>query len=171
MAKQKRKTKGGQARNSGGAARNNVPKKKLSRRDFMSNVGYGALGVAIVGGGSWFFVEEVRATMRESDLTQIGNGIPAVVQIHDPQCSQCAALQRESREALCEMAGSGQLQFLVADIRTTKGRQFAASHNVGHVTLLLFDANGRRRGVLSGPNTSETLTGVFERHLERYGRN
>ncbi len=169
MAKKKRKTKGGQGRNSA-VARKTAPKKKLSRRDFMSNVGYGALGVAIVGGGSWFFVEEVRATMRESDLTQIGNGIPAVVQIHDPQCSQCAALQRESREALCEMAGSGQLQFLVADIRTTKGRQFASSHDVGHVTLLLFDADGRRRGVLSGPNTSETLAGVFERHLERYGR-
>lgn len=167
MGKKKRKV---QTKKGAVGGQGKAPKKKLSRRDFMENMGYGALGLAVVGGGSWFFVEEVRATMRESDLTLIGNGIPSVVQIHDPQCSQCAALQRESREALCEMQGSGQLQFLVADIRTSKGRQFAAAHNVGHVTLLLFDANGRRRGVLSGPNTSDTLTGVFERHLERYGR-
>jgi len=39
----------------------------------------------------------------------------------------------------------GQLQYLVANIRSADGRQFAAAHNVGHVTLLIFDADGQHK--------------------------
>ncbi|USG60554.1 twin-arginine translocation signal domain-containing protein [Sneathiella marina] len=169
MKRQTRQKRRSKNTNAGSSAQTTAPKKKLTRRDFLGKIGYGTLGVAVAGGGSWFFVEEVRATMRESDLSQIGNGIPTVVQIHDPQCSQCVALQRESREALCEINGD-QLQFLVADIRTSKGRRFAATHNVSHVTLLLFDADGQRRNVLVGPNKSEHLSGIFQRHLARYAK-
>ena len=38
--------------------------------------------------------EYVEATIREGDLSQIGNGTPTVVQIHDPQCPRCVALVR-----------------------------------------------------------------------------
>lgn len=136
------------------------------RRDFLRRMGNRALLVAALGGAGWYLVEEVRATIREEDLSRIGNGIPAVVQIHDPQCPRCAALQREARDAMSGF-GEDELQFLVANIRSEKGRRLANAHGVGHITLLLFDGAGRRRDVLVGPNTSENLTHAFRAHLAR----
>ena len=136
------------------------------RRDFLRRLGNRALIVAAVGGAGWYLVEEVRATIREEDLSRIGNGIPAVVQVHDPQCLRCAALQRETREAMSAF-DDGELQYLVANIRSAKGRQLAGAHGVGHITLLLFDGEGERLDVLVGPNTSESLVHAFRRHLAR----
>ena len=118
MKRQKRQTKRGNKKNVSSPPASKAAKTKLTRRDFFEKVGYVTLGAAVVGGGSWFFVEEVRATIRETDLSLIGNGVPAIVQIHDPQCPLCVTLQRESRDALCEIEGS-QLQLLVANIRTS----------------------------------------------------
>ncbi len=140
-----------------------------ARRVFLRKIRNGSVAALVVGTGGWFLIGKVRATMREQDLTQIGNGKPTVVQIHDPQCSQCVALQREARDALCEI-GDADLQYVVANIRSTEGRQLAAAHGVGHVTLLLFDGEGKRRGVLAGPNKREYLTDMFRSHLKRYGK-
>lgn len=140
-----------------------------ARRAFLRKIRNGAVASLVVGTGGWFLIGKVRATMREQDLTQIGNGNPTVVQIHDPQCSQCVALQGEARDALCEI-GSTDLQYVVANIRSPEGRQLAATHGVGHVTLLLFDGEGKRRGILAGPNDSLYLNAAFRRHLKRYGK-
>ena len=37
------------------------------------------------------------------------------------------------------------------------------------MTLLLFDGEGKRRAILSGPNKAERLERTFRRHVERYG--
>ena len=144
------------------------PRNTTSRRSVLRKAASGVVVVAAVGGAGWYLVEDVRATIREEDLSRIGNGIPAVVQIHDPQCPSCAALQREAREAMAEF-GDGELQYLVANIRSAEGRGLANAHGVGHITLLLFDADGQRRDVLVGPNTSESLVHVFRRHIARTG--
>jgi hypothetical protein len=141
---------------------------KTTRRDLLGRIGSGALLAAALGGGGWYLVQDVSATIREQDLSQIGNGTPAVVQIHDPDCSLCAALQREARKALADFE-DGELQFLVANIRSAEGKRLASAHGVGHVTLLLFDAKGRRRSILVGSNTSEDLKQAFRRHLARSG--
>ena len=170
MKRQRRKTatKKRQGNNTGAeparpaAAR----KKRLGRRAFLETFGYGALAVGIVGGGSWYLVSSVQASIAEQDLSRLGNGIPTVVQIHDPQCPRCRALQREAREAISAFE-DGAIQFLVANIREPEGRQLAAAHGVGHVTLLLFDGRGRRRSVLVGENSSEALVPEFRRLAQR----
>ncbi|MEH6496420.1 MAG: hypothetical protein V7740_11810 [Pseudomonas marincola] len=144
-------------------------KKATTRRAFFRNIGNGAIGAAIVGGGVWFVVDEVMATLDEQDLSKIGNGIPTIVQIHDPQCSLCIALQRETRKALKKF-DEGKLQYLVANIKGVEGRALAASHGVRHVTLVLFDGNGKRQQILAGSNQSSFLTDVFQRHLDKYGK-
>ncbi|MEH6404921.1 MAG: hypothetical protein V7750_16205 [Sneathiella sp.] len=144
-------------------------KKALSRRSFFNTMRNGAIAALIVGGGAWFVVDEVMATLDEQDLTKLGNGIPTIVQIHDPQCSQCIALQRETRKAL-ENFENGKLQYLVANIKSDEGRTLAATHGVRHVTLLLFDSKGKRQKILAGPNQSGYLTDVFRQHLEKFGR-
>ena len=170
MKKQKRKTKRSAKKQTDAPANADVQEApaSASRRDVLRKVRNGGLLALVAGGGGWYLIEDVRATIREHDLTQIGNGIPTVVQIHDPQCARCIALQCETRDALCAF-GDDEIRFLIADISRQDGRQLAAVHNVNNVTLLLFDAEGNRRDVLVGDNTSEYLEEVFRHHVARGG--
>ncbi len=120
--------------------------------------------VALVGGAGWYALDHVGSRFAEYDLSRIGNGIPAVVQIHDPGCPLCRELQRQTREALAAFDES-ELQYIVADIKTGKGRELAAAHGVQHVTLVLFDGQGRRLDILAGSNTADFLEDAFRRHL------
>ena len=138
----------------------------LGRRAALLKVRNGLVAFAVVGGAGWYLAEEVRATSREHDLSRLGNGKATVVQIHDPGCPTCKALQRETRDAL-EVFDPDEIQYLVANIRTDKGRAFARAHRVGHVTLLLFDGKGNHRDTLAGPRTARTLERVFRRHVKR----
>lgn len=135
------------------------------RRDALLKVrDYGIL-VAVVGGAGWYGVDYFGRRFSEYDLTQIGNGTPSVVQIHDPGCPLCRELQRQTRTALGKFK-KGELQYIVADIKTSAGRELAAAHGVGHVTLLLFDGQGERLDILSGSNTADFLEGAFRRHIQ-----
>ncbi|MEM8916804.1 MAG: thioredoxin family protein [Pseudomonadota bacterium] len=136
----------------------------LGRRAALTKVRDYGIVVALVGGAGWYGVSRIWKTYAEYDIGQIGNGIPSIVQIHDPGCPLCRELQRETRKALARFNG-GELQYLVADINTAKGRQLAATHGVGHVTLLLFDGEGRRRETLAGSSTADYLESAFRRHL------
>ncbi len=169
MKRQKRRNKRPNRAAAKPKARTETTAAAPARRVFLQKIRNGAVATLVVGTGGWFLIGKVRATMREQDLTQIGNGNPTVVQIHDPQCSQCVALQRETRDALCDI-GSTDLQYVVANIRSAEGRQLAAAHGVGNVTLLLFDGEGKRRGILTGPNTKAYLTDMFRSHLKRHGK-
>ena len=166
MKRQKRKTTPKKTPGTATAAQPASSHKKIvNRRQFLETLGYAAVGVGIVGGGAWYFVSNVQAGIAERDLSRLGNGIPTVVQIHDPQCPLCRALQREAREAISEFE-DGSIQFLVANIREPEGQQFAAAHGVGHITLVLFDGRGERRRILVGENKSDYLVSEF-RHLVR----
>lgn len=165
MKRQKHKAKKtSTAKPSSPAVAESAPK-KASRRNFLKDLGGWGVTAAGVGAVGWYLVEHVSAGISEQDLSKIGNGIPTVVQIHDPQCSKCVALQSETRTAL-EDFEDGELQFLVANIRSGSGRRLADAHGVGHVTLLLFDGSGKRRDVIVGNHSSETLKREFRRHLQ-----
>ncbi|HAA90900.1 MAG TPA: hypothetical protein DCE33_00545 [Rhodospirillaceae bacterium] len=139
------------------------------RREFMGFLRSWGLIVAGVGGGAWYLIDDFVSTMQELDLTKIGNGIPAVVQVHDPECPRCRRLQSETREAM-DSFDDNELQYLVANIQNTSGRDFAASHGVGNVTLLLFDADGKRQTTLVGISSSKSLVSTFRRHIDRHGK-
>lgn len=168
MKRQKRKGKSPNKRNRNAPTGVGISENAPTRRGFLRKIRTGAIATVVVGSGGWFLIDKVRATVREQDLSQIGNGVPTVVQIHDPQCPKCVALQHEARDALCEFDDT-ELQFVVANIRSAEGRRLAASHGVGNVTLLLFDAAGRRRSILTGPNESAYLADAFRRHVARSG--
>ena len=174
MKRQRRKAKGNKGRNAAvtpGAEKpqgGQTTRSPSSRRDFFKKVGSRAAVAVAAGGLGWYLIEEVWASIREDDLTRIGNGIPTVVQIHDPQCPTCRALQREVRKALVAFDDE-ELQYVVANIRTAKGSRLANAHRVGHITVLLFDGEGRMRDTLVGPSTSDLLEHAFRRHVERKG--
>ncbi|MEC9184642.1 MAG: hypothetical protein VX930_10215 [Pseudomonadota bacterium] len=59
------------------------------------------------------------------------------------------------------------MQFVVANIRSGKGRRLGNEHRVGHVTLLLFDGNGKLRCTIVGPNASAYLERQFRSHVRQ----
>ncbi len=141
--------------------------KTVDRRNALGVIRNWGLFAAVGAAGGWYLIDEVLATMSEQDLTKIGNGTPTVVQIHDPQCSRCLALQREARKAM-KAFGGNELQYLVANIRSEKGRALASANGVGHITLLLFDAKGQRRETLHGNSHSDYLELMFRKHVDQH---
>ena len=141
---------------------------KKTRRDILRMAPVGILGAAVLGGAGYLGVGAVRAGAAEYDLTRIGTGKPAVVQIHDPQCPVCTALQKQVRKALKNF-DQEDLVYLVANIRTTAGQQLAQKHRVPHVTLLLFDGEGNLQEVLRGMQNHDALYQQFQAHFEAYG--
>lgn len=136
------------------------------RRNLLRLARNGAIGLSAVGGIGFFFVQNVRSSIHEHDLTRVGNGTPTVVQIHDPQCSLCRALQSETRSALGEF-GEDELDYVVADIRTDEGSVFARRYSVPHVTLLLFDKTGQLKATMRGQRQADELAMAFRRLLRR----
>lgn len=137
-----------------------------SRRNLLRLARNGAIGLSAVGGIGFFFVQNVRSSIHEHDLTRVGNGTPTVVQIHDPQCSLCRALQSETRSALSEF-GEDELDYVVADIRTDEGSVFARRYSVPHVTLLLFDKTGQLKATMRGQRQADELAMAFRQLLRR----
>lgn len=146
-----------------------VARQKMTRRDMLGLAKFGAMTGAVVLGGGYYFVSSVMAGIAESDLSKLGNGIPTIVQVHDPGCPSCRILQRQARAAL-ENFDEDDIQYLVANLDSQDGRRFAGQYAAGRVTLLLFDGQGRLRDRVQGETPEPTLTAVFQRHLRRSAR-
>lgn len=134
-----------------------------TRRDVLKIARNAAIGVVAVGGGGYFAMGSFRAYAAEHDLNRVGQGKPVVVQVHDPQCPTCTALQKQTRKAL-KGFGECDLVYLIADITTPEGRAFAVRHGVGNVTLLLFDGSGGLHQTVEGMRSSDQLDTIFKAH-------
>lgn len=124
------------------------------------------LALVVISGGLWIGAPSFQEALAEGDLSRIGDGIPTVFQIHDPQCSQCLPLQKETRAAL-GIFSDGEIKNVVANIRQPEGRDFAARDGVAHVTLMIFDGEGERKLTLHGYNGRERLRSIFFRHATK----
>lgn len=102
------------------------------------------------------------------DLSVIGNGIPTVVQIHDPGCPKCRKLRENATTALRRV--DHDIQYRIADITTRPGRLLQRVHQVPHVTLLLFDGGGELKRVISGVSGVESLERAFNSHVNPRAR-
>lgn len=102
------------------------------------------------------------------DLSLVGKGIPAIVQIHDTSCALCNQLRSNTEDSAMKPFGD-RLLYRITDISTSEGRRLQGRHEVSHVTLLLFDGEGELRNVLTGVKNDEVLQRAFETHLERWG--
>lgn len=138
-----------------------------TRRDVLRLARNGLIAAGVLGGSGAYAVSAVRATAIEQDLSRIGAGIPAVVQIHDPTCSMCTALQHETRKALHDF-DDGEIEYVVANIKTQAGSAFANHHGQPHVTLMLMDPKGEPVRILNGPQDRNTLRGIFAAHIAAF---
>lgn len=92
------------------------------------------------------------------DLTLIGQGKPVVVQIHDPSCQLCKRLMSNSRKALKDQDN---VVFRVADVTTTDGKRFQQKHSVDTISLVLFNADGKRVDTVRGVTPIGALKSRF----------
>lgn len=139
-----------------------------SRRDVLKLLRNGGIGAAVLAGGGYFGVGSYRAYAAEHDLNRLGQGKPVVVQVHDPQCPTCTALQKQTRKALKEF-GECDLVYLIADINTPEGQAFAVRHGVGNVTLMLFDPEGGLQRTVQGMRSRDQLLPILRDHQDAYG--
>lgn len=108
---------------------------------------------------TWLIVNDHNARA-ESDLSVIGSGTPVAVQVHDHSCPLCQRLKANAEEALDQMASPP--AWRIMDINTRKGAEFASRYNVGHVTILLFDAQGNHQETVEGVTSANSLRDSFE---------
>lgn len=151
------------AKSKGKRKRNKAPVERVTapeKRDTLKLIRNGAIAAVVLGGGGTFAARRVMADMAEQDLSLIGAGKPTVVQIHDPQCPMCQALQKEARAALGQFEECT-IRYLVANIRTQEGAELAGRLGVPHVTLVLFDGDGAVQDILQGPNSEAGILSAF----------
>jgi len=135
-----------------------------TRRSFLAKAPYIAGGIVALAGIGFLGVSKVQADLAEQDLSLIGSGTPVIVQVHDPSCPICIALQKEARAAMLEVEESD-LEYRVASIASDVGRAFADRHNSAHATLLFFDADGVITQRIHAPSDRDTLQAAFEAHI------
>jgi hypothetical protein len=89
------------------------------------------------------------------DLSVIGQGTNALVLVHDSNVVQSADTMVAMNAVRDDY--EGRVAFIVADINTPEGRQFANGHGFGPVALAFFAANGERLQLLYSEQTGESL--------------
>ena len=136
----------------------------VTRRDAMSRLMWIGAGGVVVAGVGTAFAMDFRNKLAEADLSRIGQGIPVIVQIHDPQCGLCRNLQREARAALNQF-DRDDVTYLVANIKSQDGAAFQARMGLPHVTLVLFDGAGNRVHTVQGVTPREELAATFRQRL------
>jgi len=132
--------------------------KPRSRRDLFKYAGIGVLAIA---GAVGIHQYDVRAKTLH-DLSIVGEGQPVVVQVHDPSCQLCRQLKSSTQTALESLP---HIQYRIADLTTTKGREIGQQYRVGKVTLLLFDEKGDHVHTVTGVTPADRLKQTFEQYL------
>ncbi|TFH88496.1 hypothetical protein EQG41_01275 [Billgrantia azerbaijanica] len=107
---------------------------------------------------AWLVVEE-RHARQLADLSVIGSGEPVVVQVFDQRRRESRRLRDNAEQALANLDRPP--AWRVVNINTTEGTRFANQHLVGPVTLVLFDAVGRRSRVIEGAASVDELEAAF----------
>jgi hypothetical protein len=137
-----------------------------TRRNFLAYAPYVAVGALVVGGLGVWGTSAVQADLAEQDLSIIGDGVPTIVQVHDPTCPICTALQKEARAALDDI-DTGALEYRIANIKNDVGSAFATLHGSSHATLLFFDSAGNLTQRVQGATPREELYDAFMAHIAR----
>lgn len=127
-------------------------KKTLHWKKWLKNSGISFAFIAIFVGSFIIYTNNKKG---EYDLSVIGNGMAAVVQIHDPNCQLCRRLKNNVDSVKKDF--QDRIQFKIANISSPKGRAFAQHHKVPHVTLLFFNKRGQKVNVLQGVSSKEAI--------------
>ncbi|NBB90268.1 MAG: hypothetical protein GVY23_03560 [Spirochaetes bacterium] len=147
-------------------ARKREEKARRERRRRRHRVLWIAAILAVVAAaGGWGLYAYNQGEERIRDLTAVGLGVPAVVQVHDATCPVCSEL-RANVESIEGDYSDDELLIRIADVHTDKGAAFASRHTMARrATLLFLNGEGELVDVRSGAIPSEDLKLLFSRHI------
>jgi hypothetical protein len=135
--------------------------RKRKRLRIASAAGVGAL--LLIAGVAAVFAYN-RNEERVRDLSDVGTGVPAVVQVHDATCPVCTELRGNVADIEGEF-DDDELLIRVADVHSDEGLAFAARYTTARrATLLFIDGNGELVDVHTGAQDIPTLRQSFSRH-------
>ncbi|MEM9605748.1 MAG: hypothetical protein AAGA11_23040 [Pseudomonadota bacterium] len=155
MAKSKRKSPGRSRATASSALGGGISRRKLLGG-----------GVALVAGGLGAAGLHAYDTNQRTlhDLSVVGNGVPAIVQVHDPGCRLCRRLKAATTEALEAYDG---INYRLADVTRPEGKAVQDRFNVPHVTLLYFNGRGEMihstNGTLPADRIAEDIEVMFNK--------
>ena len=142
------------------AKKRNAKKNKATKPfNWKKNSKWLAIGALLIILSGYLFVTGEQKSRIEHDLSVVGNGKNTVVQIHDPGCQLCRQLQANVNSIKPDF--EQKIQFKTANIKTAKGAAFAEKYNVPHVTLLLFNRNGRLVNTIRGVQSKEVIANAL----------
>ncbi|GAB6091146.1 thioredoxin family protein [Spirochaeta dissipatitropha] len=126
------------------------------------------VAVGMISAASAIALASNRNSRRHYDLTRVGQGIPAVVQVHDTTCPVCTEL-RSNISRIENDFDDSDLLVLIADVDKEEGLNFAARFTQHRrVTLLYFDPVGNLVDVQSGLQQPDELRSRFENHIDQH---
>lgn len=138
--------------------------RRAARRRHKQFAVVGAVVVLVALGAGATLVAVERGEERVRDLTAVGQGVPAVVQVHDTACPVCSEL-RANIERIEDDFPEDQLVIRIADIHTDAGERFARRYTTQRrVTLLFLDGDGEITDIQTGLQTAAQLKDAFESH-------
>ena len=133
--------------------------KSVSRRNWI----LGGVGAVVAAGSAKALHAWDVKTKTEHDLTVVGQGKPAVVQIHNTTCPVCRRLKSALSAALGDRTD---VQYRIADMGKPAGRAMAEKYNTPQTTLLFFDAEGQQRHSHTGLLDADEITAMTDSFLE-----
>ena len=96
----------------------------------------------------------------DADLSKIGNGQPALVFVYD---RDLVASSRQTEEMNRERAAlEAQVQLLIADTGHPDARALMSRHQVGPITFMLFDGEGRLINSWPGLSSAGELRALID---------
>lgn len=98
-----------------------------------------------------------------SDLTRVGQGRPALVMLREVHVMGGDQVMEYMSQIYGEF--QGEVEFLVVHTGHPDGQMFAATHNVGDGSLVLFDGDGVVLGQTGRPASSTELRQYIRQHL------
>jgi hypothetical protein len=146
------------------ARKSEEKQQRKARRRRNRTVAIGAVGALVVlatGAGLYMYN---RGEDQVRDLSAVGRGVPAVVQVHDATCPICSEL-RANVERIDHGFSEDELLIRVADVHTDAGVEFAARYTTARrATLLFIDGDGELVDVHTGALEPADLELLFARH-------
>ena len=113
---------------------------------------FGAMGALIF--------SQLPRSAYSTDLTRIGDGQPALVLAYDINSIGGMEVMK-LMDALLEEY-SGRVEFLVADLGTPHGNNFARRHNGINGTVMIYSGEGTHVRTMHMPPNTESLRNVLE---------
>lgn len=116
--------------------------------------------LAVVGAILWQLLPKAAFS---SDLTRVGQGRPALVMLREVHIMGGDQVMEYMSQIHDEFRA--EVEFLVVHTGNPDGQMFAATHDVGDGSLVLFDGDGAVIARIDRPNSSAELRQYLRQHL------